>query len=168
MNYFTWFYLISCTITLVLVFFNDSEQLVIKYDSLAKFVGVMVLISFLRLSFLDPENLDTYGLDFSGFLKVPLEDVFFAMIPHYLSKLVKNKYFSVFIWVLFSSLFAFGHLYQGILFASITLFYPYFISRRYALKTSFLTVMCCHYIYDCMTLLVVKMSYILNTFSPFI
>lgn len=154
-------------IILILMFLFDRKRLNLNTDAMAKFTGFMVLISLVRLCIMeiDPSNVRSPGmgvLRLNYFLYVGLEDVFFAMLPIYILKKVNKNIFKVIVWTIFSAIFASAHYYQGILAVFITAFYPYFISRKYILKTSLTTVMCCHFIYDCFTFLTVKLSILLR------
>ena len=153
-------------VALVLVALRDTKQLEFKLDGIAKFVGLMVLVMFVKLSLMDghPVPFDKHGFRLGQFKFVWLEDAFFAMIPFYLCKKVRTKFLKFAIWVFFSTVFAYGHVYQGLIFAGITAFYPYFISCRYAKKTTFATVMACHFMFDCFQTVIPKVSMFLQYF----
>lgn len=166
---FYYFYLFTSVIAIIYAFFKDRGQLEIKWDAIAKFTGFMVILSMYRLCIFDQVlNINTLPMKMSNFLLVFLEDAFFVMIPYYITKKVKNKLINYTIWAIFSVLFASGHVYQGLFVATITGFYPYFISRKYALKTSFITVMACHFMYDCFTFLTLKLAKIFSIFRPYL
>jgi hypothetical protein len=157
-------------ITLVFMLFKDREQLKIKWDKMSVFVGLMVFVSLVRLCLIDfqvyEEGISKIPQGFNRlrlhkFLWVGLEDVFFVMIPIYITNFCKTKILRFAIWSLFTAMFALGHSYQGVSAIFITGLYPYFISRYFTLKTSLATVMACHFIYDCFTFLTVKISRIL-------
>jgi hypothetical protein len=144
-------------------FFKDRQKLVIKWSGVSKFVGFMVLLSMYRLCIMDASGqINILPLKMWHFLFVIFEDMFYVMLPYYITKKINNKTLKITIWTFFSVYFASGHLYQGYFVAFITGFYPYFVSRRYAIKTSFTTVMACHFIYDCMTFLSLKIAKILS------
>lgn len=147
-------------------FFKDRQQLKMSWDGIAKFTGFMALLTMYRLcmfdQFINIEEFHRFPMKMYNFLTVFLEDAFFVMIPYYLTKNRTNKIFKFIVWLGFSALFASGHVYQGLLVAAITGIYPYYISRKYALKTSFITVMACHFMYDCITFVTVKFAKILH------
>lgn len=158
-------YFISCIFIIAYAFFKDRDNTKIQLGNVSKFVGFMTIVTMIRLCI---NSMSSYISDIpsqiqmSNFLIVFLEDAFFVMIPYYICKKINYKPLKVLIWTLFSLLFASGHVYQGLFVALITGFYPYFISRKYAEKTTFATVMVCHFLYDCMTFLTVKLSIILK------
>jgi hypothetical protein len=154
---------------LIYMFFFDEKKLKVDFNVVAKFVGFMVLITFIRVGLLDiPEVSNAFankGLSrtsFYRFLFVGLEDLFFVMIPLYLCKFCKTKTLRFAIWVFFTGFFAIGHIYQGIFAVFVTGLYPYFISRKYTLKHGLGTVIACHFLYDCFTLSAVKFVQILQ------
>jgi uncharacterized oligopeptide transporter (OPT) family protein len=150
---------IGALVLLILLIFSKKHRQ-IKTEWLAKFVGLMVLVMFVKLAFLSLGKAgykDLFGLKYSSFLFVGLEDAFFVVIPYYISKFFNKKPITALTWIFFSFLFASGHMYQGGLAASVTFLYPYFISRYYAEKTSFLNVMICHFVYDCFVLLTIQL-----------
>lgn len=158
-------YVICSLSVIVYAFFKDRPNTKLQLDNVAKFVSFMMIVTMIRLCIdsmyatlpsMPPQ------ISLSNFLIVFLEDAFFAMIPFYVCKKIDSKSIKVLIWIVFSLLFASGHLYQGVFVAIITGFYPYFISKRYAEKTSFVTVMACHFLYDCFTFLTVKVSILLK------
>jgi hypothetical protein len=155
-----WFPKISILLMIIIWMF-DKEQLKPKLAPISHFVGLMVVVMFLRMSLFMESLLSSNlsAVNFSSFLTAPLEDVFFVMIPIYFSKFVSDrKLLTIPVWIIFSLLFAAGHLYQGIFTAMITGLYPYFISRKYILRHNLATVMVCHYLYDCMTLFTIKIA----------
>jgi hypothetical protein len=160
---YSWFPTISVFL-LISIAILDSEQIKPNLSGIAKFMGLMFVVMFLRISLFNESLLSSNlsRINFDSFLTAPLEDVFFVMIPLYFSRLVNNRFLSFISWTLFSILFALGHLYQGVLVAAITGIYPYFISRKYILKTNLATVMVCHYLYDCMTLFTIKIAKLLE------
>ena len=144
----------------------DRKQLEIKGGGLAKFIGFMTLVMLIKLATYPAGFVKTplhyKMLSLNKFLFVFLEDAFFVMIPYYITKTMKGKIVPFLIWTLFSLVFASGHLYQGTTIAAITLAYPFFISYRYAKKTTFATVMACHFVYDCLTYLTPKIHNLLQ------
>lgn len=145
---------------LILMLIFSKKHRTINMEWISKFVGFMVLVMFIKLAFLSLRGAgvqNIFGLNYSNFIFVGLEDAFFVVIPYYLTKLIKYKPVNFLIWTFFTVAFAIGHLYQGVFAVAITSLYPYFISRKYAEKTSFLNVMICHFIYDCFVLLTIKL-----------
>lgn len=163
---YNWFPTIS-VILLILIAVFDSKQIKPDLLGISKFMGLMFVVMFLRMSLFSESLLGSNlsRINFNSFLTAPLEDVFFVMIPFYFSRFVNNRFLSFISWTLFSILFALGHLYQGVLVAAITGIYPYFISRKYVLRTNLATVMVCHYLYDCMTLFTIKIAQLLSLTS---
>ena len=159
-------YLFLSVAVLIYAFIKDRQQLSIKWDGIAKFVGFMSFVTMGRLCLITSnpirQNMPFEAYEMFNFVFVVFEDMFFVMIPYYIAKKINNDFFKFIVWVIFSSLFAYGHIYQGYFVALITGFYPYFISRKYAMKTSFVTVMMCHFMYDCITFVTVKFAKILH------
>lgn len=160
-------YFVVCCIVLLYTLFKDKGQLSIKWSSVATFVGFITVVTMFRICLYDTymitiNELHKFPIKMSNFLWVGLEDVFFSMTPYYLTKKINKKPINLIIWVGFSLLFASGHLYQGLFVAAITGLYPYFISRKYAMKTTYATVMICHFLYDCFTFLTIKIAFILQ------
>ena len=153
-------YLFSSALVILYAWRKDKPQLHIDFRAVATFMGFMSLVTMIRLCMFDSgvHNVETFGLKMGGFLWVWLEDAFFVMIPYYLSQKINNKYLKIMIWAAFSLVFASGHLYQGPVIAAITALYPYYISRKYAMKTSFATVMVCHFLYDTVTFSTLKIA----------
>lgn len=124
----------------------------IRWDKVAEFVGFMVLVSFVRLALYSwttnniPSAIPDYGIPAWQFLLVPWEDAFYVL-PYLLTR----KYLPNWLWTslfTFSCIwFASGHLYQGTVWAAITLLYP-LISYKYSVKHGIGTVMACHVIFD--------------------
>ena len=170
--YFYYFYLVSSAIVMIYAFFKDRDQFNMSWDGLAKFTGFMTLLTMYRLcmfdTFISIDEFHRLPIKMWQFMLVFLEDAFFVMIPYYLTRNRESKIFKFIIWLGFSALFASGHVYQGLFVAAITGFYPYFISRKYALKSSFLTVMACHFMYDCFTFITLKFAKILHIFKMYL
>lgn len=153
-------YIFLSALVMIYAWRKDRRQLDINFRAVATFMGFMSLVTMVRLCLLDSNvaNINSYGLKMSNFLWVWLEDAFFVMIPYYLSQKTDKKYLKLGIWAAFSLYFASGHVYQGYFVAAITALYPYYISRRYAMKTSFATVMVCHFLYDTITFCTLKLA----------
>lgn len=155
-------------LVLIFILFKDRDQLKIMWDKIAYFIGFMVVLSLVRLCVMDqaiPQGFNRLSL--STFLWVGLEDVFFVMIPIYIARFCKTKFLKFAVWAFSTVLFASGHIYQGLTAVAITALYPYFISRKYILKTSLATVMICHFVYDCFTFLTVKANKVLHLLHYF-
>jgi hypothetical protein len=155
-------YLPACIAILIYTYFKDRDQFKIDLTWVAKFIAFMTIMFFVRLGSMSGKYTSVEpSLSFLAFLAVPFEDAFFVMIPFYICKKIPNNTGKFAVWFFFSGLFAVGHLYQGVAAAFITALYPFFISRHFAVKTSFANVMICHFLYDSFTLFGVKMA---NTF----
>lgn len=159
--YFMWPYI--GIFVFVMAWFLDNDQLKIKLDGVAKFIAAMTIIIMAKLCIWDGQIIPSHSQikSMSGFLGVFLEDAFFVMIPYYICKKIDKKYIKFLIWAFFSLLFGYGHIYLGLTWAAITVAYPFFISHRYAMKTSFGTVMACHFLYDCFVYLLPKINNLL-------
>ena len=156
-------YLFLSVAVLIYAFIKDRQQFSINWDGISKFVAFMSLVTMVRLCIMTSSPVrQGFPFEMFDFIFVVFEDMFFVMIPYYIAKKINNDFFKFIVWVIFSSLFAYGHIYQGYFVALITGFYPYFISRKYAMKTSFVTVMMCHFMYDCITFVTVKFAKILH------
>lgn len=148
-------HLIYGLILFIYAWLKHRKQLKIDWLSIAKFSGFMLFVTAIRWGIMDITN-DQFSfpkVSFWHFLLVFTEDMAYGF-PIYLAKDVFK--FSKWLWIplaiALSIHFASGHFYQGVLFGSLTAIYPYFISYRYAKKTSFGTVMAAHIIYDFVTL----------------
>jgi hypothetical protein len=151
------------------IFVYDGKQLKIKADGVSKFIAFLVLAFLIKMCLLNGKYLPTnsYNLEMRKFLLVFLEDVFFVMLPFYICQKINNKYLKFVIWTYFSVCFGMGHMYQGMFAVFVTAIYPYFISRYYAMKTSFGTVMVCHFIYDCFTFLFPRFNNLMVAMKEF-
>ena len=148
-------HLIYGFILFIYAWFKHREQLKIDWLSIAKFSGFMLFVTALRWGIMDLTN-DMFSfpqVSFWHFLLVFTEDMAYAF-PIYLAKdvLKVRKWIWVTLAAALSIHFASGHFYQGVIFGCISAVYPFFISYRYAKKTSFGTVMAAHIIYDFVTL----------------
>lgn len=164
---FLYLYIVGSILALIYVNKKHEEQFDIDFDGLSKFVAFMVLVTMVRLCIFDTGLINVskfhkFPLKMWSFMFVIFEDVFFVMIPYYLTRNSKSRVYKAIMWSCFSLVFATGHLYQGYFIAAITALYPYHVSRRFALKTSFATVMACHFIYDCITFITLKFTKILQ------
>lgn len=159
-DFLSYGYLVIAPAVFALVVFFDRDRLAVKLDAVAKFLSLLVLVSFIKICLWNGKPVETnpYGIDMSNFLFVFLEDVFYAMIPFYLTSRISNKKSKIAIWVLFSIMFGAGHRYQGLFAVLVTATYPYFISNYFARKTSFGTVMACHFLWDCFVMLLPKVN----------
>lgn len=147
-----------------LAFLFDRKQMDIKLDGVAKFIAFMFIVMLIQICTWDGKMVPTHSVikSMKGFLTVFLEDAFFVMLPYYLCKLFQTKTSKFVIWLFFSLLFGYGHIYLGTTWAAITVIYPFFISYNYAKKSSFATVMACHFIYDCLIFLLPKINNLLS------
>lgn len=133
----------------------------VEWDSVAKFLAFMALVTCIRLAIKD----FTHTLYPDTPLKNPIlelipiwsllfvwwEDVIYGMSIYWLKNNCPKK-----VWiplaVLISIEFGMGHLYQGSAFAVVAMAYPYVISCKYGEKYGFGTVMVGHILYDYITL----------------
>jgi hypothetical protein len=134
---------------------KHQDQIKADWLAVAKFCGFMMFVTALRWGIWDLTNqsYQPVPVSFWHFLFVFTEDMTYAF-PIYLAKdiLKVRKWIWVSLATILSIEFASGHLYQGVFWAAITSIYPFFISYRYAKKTSFGTVMICHLLFDFITL----------------
>lgn len=145
----TEFYFIGGSICIYLYFFTD--HLKIQWDKFAQFFAFMCFVIMAQDALSGgARSVSLADVHPAHFLTVFWEDAVF-MVPMYFAfeKYGKNK-FTISLAVILSLLFALGHLYHGLVGAIVTAFYPYFLSYRYAKKTSIGTVMACHVLYDLM------------------
>lgn len=158
------FYPIGSVAAFVAVLIFDRKKLNIQLENVAKFLAAMVILTFIKLCIWNGNAVqsNTYGINMQSLLFVFLEDAFFAMVPFYICKRINSKALKIMIWTFFSISFGMGHIYQGIHAVFVTALYPYFISNRYAKKTSFGTVMTCHFLWDCFVLLMPKINNLLS------
>jgi hypothetical protein len=154
--------ILSPIIFLLIVLFN-RDRLSVKLDGVAKFLSSLVLVSLIKICFWNGRMVETnpYDIGMSNFLLVFLEDVFYVMVPFYLTNRISNKKINFAIWLSFSLMFGVGHRYQGMFAILVTAIYPYFISNYYARRTSFGTVMACHFLWDCFVMLLPKVNNLL-------
>lgn len=156
-------YPVLAPIVFVLVVLFDRDRLSVKLDGVAKFLALLALVSFVKICLWNGKLVETnpHNINMSNFLLVFLEDVFYVMIPFYLTNKIGDKKSNFLIWFGFSLVFGVGHRYQGLWAVAVTATYPYFISNHFAKKTSFGTVMACHFIWDCFVMLLPKVNNIL-------
>lgn len=148
-------------------YFRQRELIRIEWDKVAKFIAIMVFITAIRfgtMSIFGTPN--TAGIGFADLPFVFWEDSFFAILGIYFFKdyLKLSKKFWLPIAIVFSTVFAYGHLSYGVTWAIITLIGPavsYYFGKKYGFGTS----MTCHIIYDFITLLSVKVFLLLNMFK---
>jgi membrane protease YdiL (CAAX protease family) len=155
----TGIYPIVAILVFCLVLLFDRQKLEIKLDGVAKFVAALTLLGAIKICMWDGALAETnpYDISMKNFLFVFLEDAFYVMIPFYLTR-IGSRRGNILIWVFFSLIFGVAHRYQGILAIFVTAVYPYFISNRLAAKTSFGTVMACHFLWDCFVLSLPKIN----------
>jgi membrane protease YdiL (CAAX protease family) len=159
----TGIYPIVAIVVFCLVLLFDRKKLEIKLDGVAKFIALLTILGAVKICMWDGTlvQINPYDISMKNFLFVFLEDAFYVMIPFYLTK-VGNRRSNIFIWVFFSLIFGVAHRYQGILAIFVTAVYPYFISNRFAAKTSFGTVMVCHFLWDCFVLTLPKINNLIS------
>lgn len=162
-----YFYPILAPAIFLLVFIFDRDRLSVKLDGVAKFLSLLTLIGLIKICLWDGKITETnpYDIPMSSFLLVFLEDVFYVMVPFYITNKMENKTKKIAVWIFFSLIFGVAHRYQGVLAIFITAMYPYFISNHFARKTSFGTVMACHFIWDCFVMILPKLNNLLTLIS---
>jgi hypothetical protein len=148
-------HLIAGTLLFIYAWIKHREQLKIDWLSIAKFVAFMLFVTAIRWGIMDITNAPYHQpqVAFWNFLLVFTEDMAYGF-PIYLAKdvLKLRKWVWVSLAIALSVHFASGHFYQGVFAGCVSAVYPFFISYRYARKTSFGTVMVAHLLYDFMTL----------------
>lgn len=163
------FLIISSICILKYKHWKKDDSIRIEWEQVAKFLGVMALLTMLRFCLADiwmqlvPESIIDYisrarsTSDIGSLAFVFWEDVWFGMsiawIMSYLYPVRKRT--AIAMVVLISLLFGSGHLYQGWI-GMILSVYPFFISYKYGKKYGFGTVMVCHMLYDFITVMTVK------------
>ena len=154
--------ILSPIIFLLIVLF-DRGRLAVRLYGVAKFLSLLVLVSLIKICLWNGRMVETnpYDIGMSNFLLVFLEDVFYVMVPFYLTSRISNKKTNLAIWITFSLIFGIGHRYQGMFAILVTATYPYFISNHFAKRTSFGTVMACHFLWDCFVMLLPKVNNLL-------
>lgn len=147
----SYLYLPICLLVILYTIIYHRKHFKVELPAVNNFITVMIIVCCFKICWwnLTKSFVSTYGVDIGGLVIVPLEDVFYVMLPYFIANKFKNKHIKLSIWVIFSIFFASGHLYQGLTGFLVTSAYPYFISRYFAEKTSFTTVMICHFLYDC-------------------
>lgn len=155
-------YPIAGPIVFILVLLFDRDRLKVKLDALAKFLAFLVIFGLIKICLWNGNKvgINPHGISMANFMFVFLEDAFFVMIPFYLTKFVviKRKYL---VWIFFSLIFGVAHRYQGIPAIFVTALYPYFISNKFAARTSFGTVMVGHFLWDCFVMVLPKINNLL-------
>lgn len=154
---------VSLSVIIFVILF-DRKQLNIKLDGVSKFISLLAILFFFRMAMWGGQQVSVtgYGFKIHDFLFVFLEDVFYVMVPYYICRRLKSTTAIFFVWAFFSFSFGYAHLYQGwkaVYFLSI---YPFFISYRYAKRSTFGTVMACHFLYDCFVYTAPRLNNLLN------
>lgn len=163
-NSINFLYPILAPAVFIVVFLFDREKLSIKFDGVAKFIAFLILIGAIKICAWDGNRIETnpYGMSMANFLIVFLEDAYFVMVPFYITNRINKKALKAIVWIIYSIMFASGHIYQGLLGVAVVSIYPYFISNRFAKKTSFGTVMACHFLWDCFVFSLPKINNLLS------
>lgn len=143
-------YLLGFSFILYLLYKGHSNLFKVQWDSVSKFIAFMCVVECFRFALFYPQTF--VFVDFKPLPMVWLEDACF-MLPILILKDIHKV--SKAIWipvaVVSSLIFAYFHLYYGVVWAAITLLYPYVISYRYSIKYSVGTIMVCHVLYDFIT-----------------
>lgn len=142
----------------------DIDKLKIKFNAVASFVAFLVLFGVVQICLYNGQSVPTspYKIQMFSLLRVFLEDAYFVMIPFYITNRIQNKKINFAVWLIYSIMFSSCHLYQGLTGVLITSFYPYFISNKFAKKSSFGTVMVCHLLWDFFALNLPKINNLLS------
>lgn len=147
-----------------------SKLMRVDWSKVGAFVGFMTLLTAIRFGLMTYSAPSSGGSlnQFSNFMLVFWEDSFFS-IPIWFAKdyLKASKKVWIPLAILLSVTFAYFHLSYGVVWACITLSYPYFISYRYGSRNGYGTQIICHIIYDFMTLAAVKIFFVLGLLAQF-
>lgn len=141
--------------------FYDKEIVRIEWKSLGGFIAFLVLdycIAYLGLlsgSVIDHINVPPQ-IDYHSLIWVWWEDAVFVL-PFFYFRNWLTKYYYIALWVLFSLVFGYFHLYQGYIAMGVASLYPFLISYRYGKKFGMGTVMVAHIIFDFSQLLFAKL-----------
>lgn len=163
-NYINILYPILAPVIFLAVVIFDRNKLEVKLDGIAKFIALLILAGTIKICLWNGRllyDINTYNLSMFNFLFVFLEDTYFVMVPFYITSRIENKKIKFAVWLLYSVMFASAHVYQGLAGVLVTSLYPYFLSNRYARRTSFGTVMACHFLYDCFVFSLPKINNLL-------
>lgn len=153
---------------MMIVFIRDPKVLRVDLKAVNYFVTIMICFTFFRLAILS--FLSSYGVDFSPILEtfkyiefwrlglVFWEDAFFAIPIYYIIDRWKwSKFLALPAIATLSTVFAVGHLYQGLHVFLITLIVPYLFFYRYGKKYGFGTTMICHVLFDMFFLVALRL-----------
>lgn len=143
---------------LVLLF--DREKLSVKLDGVAKFLALLTIAGAVKICLWNGQMVasNPHNISLNNFLLVFLEDAFYVMVPFYITNRMSNPKHKFVVWLFFTVIFGVAHRYQGMWAIFVTATYPYFISNNFARKTSFGTVMACHFLYDCFVTFLPKLN----------
>ena len=142
-----------------------KHDLRIQWNSVASFFAFVIFVCLIRMGIVSFLSNGTYtpetsNIQFWQYIMVFWEDLFFSFSLFLVAKLLhkigwnfysKSMFYSL--TIALSVIFASGHIYEGYVAASLILFYPYFVSYRCGLKYGWGTIMVCHIMYDCITVL---------------
>ena len=161
---FTLMFYTGC-LSILFCFLFKKEVIRIEWDKVAKFSAFLLLVAAIRFSLMEganPSNGFTPG--FRDIPLVPWEDAFFSLLGIYFFKdyLKLSSKIWMPIAIISSIVFASGHIVYGGVWATMTLFFPYFLSYKYGKKYGYGTVMIMHVLYDFTTILTVKLVTITN------
>lgn len=143
------FWLIGLVILLV-VFIFDRKVLAFDLPFFKHWFKIITISSAIAIvvRFILGVTPHTPDLSFGTLLLVGWEDLFFSVLLIYYPQKYLHRYIATPLAIISSLLFASGHLYQGTLWAAITVIYPYFISYRVGRKYGYGTAMALHATYD--------------------
>lgn len=155
---------------IALMFVFDRNKLDIKLNKVAKFLAFMAIITAFRLALQSYAGSSAptaiMNIPFYLFALVPWEDAFYVAPLLYLEEIKNRGKLGKALWVAIvvstSIHFGLGHAYQGWFAVGLTALYPYFISLKYSKRVGMGTVMVCHVLYDMITVLTAKYSWIVD------
>lgn len=145
-------------ITLVFMLLFRRSMLKFKLSHISNFITLLIFLFIMRISWNDlmgfPPNTGVYDPDFAGLFFVFMEDFAFIAPGILLDKWLKKSKIGFFLfWAAMSLYFGYEHrLYPTEWMLMVTL-YPYFIARKWTLRSSITTVCICHVLYDFSTVL---------------
>ena len=166
---FTLMFYTGCLV-IIFCFLFKREIIRIEWDKVAKFSAFLLLVAAIRFSLMEGANTSSGFIpSFRDIPLVPWEDSFFSLLLIYFFKDYLNLSKKVWIPIAVASsfLFASGHIIYGATWATMTLFFPYFLSYKYGKKYGYGTVMVMHVLYDFTTILTVKLVTVTNLLNRY-
>ena len=143
----------------IFLYITKNRLLEVKWEIVAKFLAYMFLIAMVKFA-VPSQYVDNTSV--TSHLFVFWEDVIFSMSIYYIKDVLKQPKKIWIPFAVFSSLlFGYYHLGYGVIWALITVLYPYYFSYKNAVKYGFGTVMICHIYFDFIMSLSTKFSSLL-------